>query len=561
MQNCTARNGHRIAPQRDRRLVTNESQLGKRASLIFIDSSEIIYTRRYDAAVHTKLRDQEGQGTSQFLDAQRIHNLYLQGLHSLGRANADHTILLLNTYTKLKDVARLDSFIKRKSSCATDELPFDLDNSIRVCRQDISSMLRLGNYKDALVYLGRFGAEAVGRSKSGSLWPSYADNLPELLIDFCASLAPSPFEDEGEIKGPTRQARGGGPSSFSYIVLDKSSTPAPAMPTDGAAPSSAPSMTARPGGRARRDSVQDVSRTATSSPATLTNPSLTKARGQTVDPSAPHAVVENDPNADEEAEKWDQIAVEYPAGAFPHPGWRITGADWLADAQQGYARLAERQYLTHALVLCSTRSFTQGLILLWERSRMYEGILRFWMGAYRAKTHPDAPAEVVRALNKYGDGKPRLNPLMLKFLTSTPQLLSRHAEDLQNILRVVDEQGIMQPLSVVQVLSRNGVTSVGLVRQWLMTRVRQAQQEVETDQQVIDSYFNETREKLRQVEDLSDPDQPKEEYHVAHVVFQLVDLDQCCGLLPFRLLCMREFNLYNGVVFQSHREHIGRYCE
>jgi hypothetical protein len=40
---------------------------------------------------------------------------YLQELHSLGVANSDHTTLLLNTYTKLKDAAWLDSFIKTKS--------------------------------------------------------------------------------------------------------------------------------------------------------------------------------------------------------------------------------------------------------------------------------------------------------------------------------------------------------------------------------------------------------------------------------------------------------------
>jgi hypothetical protein len=52
--------------------------------------------------------------TFKFLDAQRILNLvtYLQVLHSRGLANADHTTLLLNTYTKLKDVDRLDQFIK-----------------------------------------------------------------------------------------------------------------------------------------------------------------------------------------------------------------------------------------------------------------------------------------------------------------------------------------------------------------------------------------------------------------------------------------------------------------
>lgn len=84
----------------------------------------------------------------QFLDALRIHNLvtYLQELHSLGLANTDYTTLLLNTYAKLKDVGRLDSIIKTESrwnlstrinanNTDTDELPFNLDTAIRVCRR------------------------------------------------------------------------------------------------------------------------------------------------------------------------------------------------------------------------------------------------------------------------------------------------------------------------------------------------------------------------------------------------------------------------------------------
>lgn len=55
----------------------------------------------------------------------------------MGLANADHTTLLLNTYTKLKDVGRLDSFIKTESrrgesgdGAEKDELPFELDKLV-----------------------------------------------------------------------------------------------------------------------------------------------------------------------------------------------------------------------------------------------------------------------------------------------------------------------------------------------------------------------------------------------------------------------------------------------
>jgi uncharacterized protein YxeA len=95
--------------------------------------------------------------------------------------------LLLNTYTKLKDVSRLDSFIKTESkrngdsADSMDELPFDLETAIRVCRQAgyfehasylakkyerHEDYLRIqiedaGNYGDALAYLRKLGAEAV----------------------------------------------------------------------------------------------------------------------------------------------------------------------------------------------------------------------------------------------------------------------------------------------------------------------------------------------------------------------------------------------------------------
>ncbi|KAG1669413.1 Vacuolar protein sorting-associated protein 11 [Nymphon striatum] len=68
-----------------------------------------------------------------FLDAQRIHNLtaYLQALHKKSLANEDHTTLLLNCYTKLKDHSKLDEFIMTKDR----EVDFDVEIAIKVCRQ------------------------------------------------------------------------------------------------------------------------------------------------------------------------------------------------------------------------------------------------------------------------------------------------------------------------------------------------------------------------------------------------------------------------------------------
>jgi uncharacterized protein YxeA len=103
----------------------------------------------------SRIEVHDGLRLSQYLDAQRIQNLttYLQELHSLGLANSDHTTLLLNTYTKLKDNARLESFIKseahrsKNQDSDEDQPPFDLETAIRVCRQ--------AGYYDHAAYLAK----------------------------------------------------------------------------------------------------------------------------------------------------------------------------------------------------------------------------------------------------------------------------------------------------------------------------------------------------------------------------------------------------------------------
>jgi hypothetical protein len=134
---------------------------------------------------------------------------------------------------------------------------------------------------------------------------------------------------------------------------------------------------------------------------------------------------------------------------------------------------------THALMLCSTHNFTQGLVLLYEKMGMYEDVLRFWMDKHNTGSDPKASAKVIEHLMHYGAAHPHLYPLVLRFLTSTPELLNRHQEDVKGILEYIDEEGLIPPLGVVQVLSRNGVASVGLVREWLVKRIRDTQTQIQ----------------------------------------------------------------------------------
>jgi len=144
-------------------------------------------------------------------------------LHSRGLANSDHTTLLLNTYTKLKDVTRLDASTKAESSTVDGELPFDLDTAIRVCRQagyyehavylakkhgKHEDYLRIQiedahRYKDALDYLRSLGPAAVCSflsccSSSQFLYPPGGEQLDSLRS---ATIKFDPGRDDQSTRG------------------------------------------------------------------------------------------------------------------------------------------------------------------------------------------------------------------------------------------------------------------------------------------------------------------------------------------------------------------------
>merc|ERR1712137_727300 len=118
-------------------------------NIILRKFGDYLYSKQdYDTAMQQYLKAIDNTEPSQvirkFLDTQRIHNLieYLEELHDHHKATSDHTTLLLNCYAKLKDVEKLEEFIK-----SPDDLKFDLDTAILMCRQ--------GGYYDQAAFLAR----------------------------------------------------------------------------------------------------------------------------------------------------------------------------------------------------------------------------------------------------------------------------------------------------------------------------------------------------------------------------------------------------------------------
>jgi hypothetical protein len=355
------------------------------------------------------------------------------------------------------------------------------------------------------------------------------DETTQLLIEICTG--PDSLISEPDTL-PTPSKPTGGGSYLSYLALRgpaaSTSTPAPASPisaTDPPVSSGASVRTARPTERApRRESTLDGSQ-GPSPPSTLhgapaprpvkrPSPRLYFANfvghrvhllvfleavalrrwGQSVDePKDGAAGLGGDGDAsttEDAAEAADQQAVwntllelYLTLASAAGDGAR---ADALREKALQLLRAADRLPYDpmHALILCATRSFTPGLVLLWERLGMHEDVLRFWMEQDRQGI-AGAGTEVMRCLAEYGEEAPQLYKLALRFFTSAPELVSRHSLDLAEVLRVVEERKILPPLGVVQILSRNEVASVGLVKEWLLARIRTAGEEVHTVRFVV----------------------------------------------------------------------------
>jgi hypothetical protein len=352
------------------------------------------------------------------------------------------------------------------------------------------------------------------------------DETTQLLIEICTGTDPLVSEPDTL---PTPSKPTGGGSYLSYLALrgPASAATAPASPvsaTDPPMSSAASSRTARPSERGpRREATIDGSRapsppsTVLAAPPPIKRPSprlyfanfvghrdhlvvfleavALRRWGQSLDGPKDGTISQSDAGSEDATEAADQQAVwntllelYLTLASAAGDGARV---DALHDKALQLLRAAERLPYdpTHALILCATRSFTPGLVLLWERLGMHEDVLRFWMEQDRHAADADADtglnagragAEVMRCLALYGGEAPQLYKLALRFFTSSPELVARHTHDLAEVLRVIEERAIMPPLAVVQVLSRNEVASVGLVKDWLLARIRTAREEVHT---------------------------------------------------------------------------------
>ncbi len=97
---------------------------------------------------------------------------------------------------------------------------------------------------------------------------------------------------------------------------------------------------------------------------------------------------------------------------------------------------------------------------------------------FRSYTSANDTAGAIKALRKYGPEEPQLYPAALAYFTSDPKILEEAGDELDVVLKKIDEDGLMAPLQVIQTLSTNAVATMGMVKKYLSDTIDRERKEI-----------------------------------------------------------------------------------
>lgn len=528
-------------------------------NVIFRKYGDYLYQKGdYDTAMQQYLRAIDNTEPSQilrkFLDTQRIHNLieYLEELHDHDKATADHTTLLLNCYAKLKDTEKLDAFIR-----APGELKFDLETAISMCRQ--------GGYFEQAAYLATKHGETrlvidilIEDSKKYAealafIWQlepiaaysnlmKYArvllehcpDETTQLFIDYYTGNY-QPKEEVVNSQEPQRQSQASAFQNLSALLpLPYMNRSAVATPTPEAQQASTTA------------DAKLVSKTATPVPEYPIPKPRTAFSAFIPHPSRfirflEILALQNDLSSTDKTDLYTTLFEMYletanskTTSAPEKEMWQQKAKALISSQPEitpGVKSSSDTIPTSSVLLLSSLSNFTTGTTLVRERANLYADI-------FRSHTSSNDTLGAISAVRKYGPEDPTtLYPLALSYFSSSSTVLSSPGvrDELQRILRIIDQQNIMPPLQVIKVLSQTSAVTMDLVKPYLSDSISRERREITSNRALIDSYRQETASKASELRDLG----------TKPTVFQAKRCASCAGTLDLptvHFLCKHSFH-------------------
>lgn len=431
-----------------------------------------------------------------FLDAQRLKSLttYLQELHTQGQglANPDHTTLLLNCYTKLKDVTRLDKFIKTNSD---KELQFDLETAIKVLRQagyyDHALFLahkfhhhgwyfqiqveNLNNYSDAIGYLQTLSLEEI-RLNIDTYGRVLIKECPSetisLLLDICSGSVANKKESF-YLKPPVE------PLTFSNVFVDH--------------PHHLISFLERYCATNLNKHLNSFEITSNKS---TSHPAPKKLVVKPTSPELAKSSINLSKKNDSSSLLWNTLLDLYltsyirlntdntnERGILEHKIMSI-----LTDSELAYD-------IDHVIVLSKLSGFDQAIVFIYEKLGMYVDIINHWISQDNVK-------KILESLRKFGPKDSALYTLTLEYFASSPISLLSYPMEFRQVLDYIDHQTILPPVQVIQALSRNSIATIGNLKEFVKKSIQINEDKIAQDLKLIESYQLETETKMKEVNEL-----------------------------------------------------------
>lgn len=565
----------------------------KQQNVIFRKFGDYLYQKgSYDEAMVQYIKAIDSTEPSQvirkFLDTQRIHNLieYLEELHERHRANVDHTTLLLNCYAKLKDIDKLEKFIKSPG-----DLKFDLDTAISMCRQ--------GGYYEQAVYLAKeFGENGLVVDILIEDAKQYDDALnfiwhlrpqdaysclmkyARVLIENCPKDATRLFIDyytgkyapkmdmptSASVAAATVAAAAAGGAgagtaggfaygaasavqnlagliTLPYIGSSGAATPAAAAASAAEDPKAVTSTASTP-----TSSSETAAATQVASQLSYKLPKPRSAFSSFIDhPDEFIVFLEaclKEKGALSDTDRTDLYTTLFEMylqksaekkGEEHREAWEAKAKALITQQAGGDADVVDGDGAAvpieraNVLLLSHLSNFRDGTTLVKEQAGLLFDIFRSYTSAKDTRG-------ALKALHKYGPEEPQLYTAALSYLTSSARVLDEAGPDeLSAVLQRIHRDGLMAPLQVVQTLSQNPVATMGMLKPYLQETIERERREIAANQRRITSFRQETEQRRVELADLE----------AKPAVFQATRCSQCA--LPLELpvvhfMCKHSFH-------------------
>lgn len=459
-----------------------------------------------------------------FLDAQQIHNLtnYLEKLHEKGLATADHTTLLLNCYTKLKDVSKLDEFIKGDES-REGEHRFDVETAVRVCRAagyyqhalyvakragEHESYLKilledLGRYEEALLYISslplyeeavtlkQYGKTLVGHkpaettaalmklctgsssdgtengshSNSGNLLPSPVDfvhvfiDQPKWLMKFFEKYVEQVKDSLAHLEIHNTLLELYLSEDLRTPVLTEVVSEAPFVKeTSKETPSLKEISPVK-----ENDPFATWGLKSKSSKTIVMNGTPPKIR--TKEKPVPIVVV---PAVEKESPEDREERLKKALGLLKN-GW-------------GPHEQQPRYDVDLALVLCQMHNFRDGLLFLYEKMKLYKEVMVVYMkdGDYQG---------LISCCKRLGDAsRGGDSSIWSDVLTYFGERGEDCSKEVKEVLVYIERDNLLPPLIVLQKLAKNATLTLSVVKDYIARQIQQETRYIDEDRRAIEKY-------------------------------------------------------------------------